>query len=369
MNPKEGSDYKKKRSIKSKKVVKRVFDSAFLLCMICISAFIIYNVLHVNIFSEKYRGIFVGLAASSKGVFILILPVLSVFSFFYSVTYLKIKYGFFSKNKIDKAEVFLQQVFRSEDEYCLVLRPFGNDASFKLQNINSEYYFDSMISNWADGIVIEQILEKKNKESRNIDTVALVDPRLKLIPHSPRFISTSNDTWQWVIFDLLKRALYTFIIIPPRKKITDALVWEVTKLVQLGLIGRFAIIIPPQSFLENKTTVKDIKEKLYFLSDNLNSIDDATYLIYPNNVTGVNSYYNGWHRMSDKEKKKHLEVLPLQGYVDAINKTVTQMNTLADELTFQERYPYIDSSYSDLDVEFTTEYINLFLKNGRNPTV
>lgn len=358
--------------ISLRRFFRKTLDYFFIISLSGLSIYIFCRIFDIGLkdfvkVTEPLRPLFYFLP--SRAIYIILIPVLAIFSIFYSVIIARTKWGIlkiFNRSKIETAESFLKKIYQSTAEYCLVLRPFGNDAFFSLNNIESEFYFDTVVKNWSKGIVIEQIIQKINN-GKKLETVALVDPRLKFVPTTPKFISTSNETWQWIIFDLLKRSLFIFLIIPPGRKISDAVVWEVTKIMQLGLLGRFVILIPPQSFSSNKKTVAEIKEKLYFIADNLDEINDATYLIYPNEENDVDSYYNRWHELSVKERKTHMEILPISEYESSLVSVMKKMNRLVNHLSFDEKYLHASRDFSESDIEFSPEYIQLFLRKGKGP--
>lgn len=271
------------------------------------------------------------------------------------------------QKKISAAEDFARQIVSSKEEYCLILRPFGNDSYFSIDNIQGEYMSESLLLNWTKDIVLEQVIENLVLEKTGCRTVALVDPNLTFVPSSPLFISAKHETWKYVVFDLIKRSLFTFIILPPKQKVRDSLIWEVTKLVQLGMIGRFMIIIPVQSLSDNSNTIKEIKEKLFFLSDSIDQINKATYLYYPNMELKVTFYYNKWHELEEKERKKHREKLPLHMYEPGISKVLDDMLDNVNGFSFAEKYLYVMRDYEEFDYTMTQDNLELFLKNWKNP--
>ncbi len=119
--------------------------------------------------------------------------------------------------------------------------------------------------------------------------------------------------------------------------------------------------------MENKKTINEIKEKLYFISDLIDDIDDATYMIYPNEENGVHFFYNGWHKLSDIEKKKKLEIMPTIKFTSHIKYVVNQMYKLTNNFTFEEKYLHISRDYSEFDEQFSPQYIQLFLRNKKSP--
>ena len=344
---------------------KKFFDQIFLGILCCISGFIYCKIFGVDY--DKLSPLFKVLPFfGSVGLYIVLAPILALLSPIYSTRVIKTKWGL-SQEHIDPASKFIGSVQDSRGEYALILRPFGNDAFFSVNNITSEFYFNSIISNWSKEIVMEQVVESTLLKYGLKDTVALVDPRLNSVPTTPKFISATNETWQYVVFDLLKRALYVFVILPPKIKISNALIWEITKMIQMGLIGRFAIILPPQPLAENRRTLAEIKKKLYFISDSMEVLDDATCIIYPNERNSVDYYYNSWYKLPPKERKKHMEVLPLKTYAEFMDNLVAKMQQVTANLSFGERYLYRSRVYEEDDHIFSPQYLEMFLKNRRGP--
>jgi hypothetical protein len=156
--------------------------------------------------------------------------------------------------------------------------------------------------------------------------------------------------------------MFIFVILSPGQRLRDSLIWEMTKLVQLGLMGRFVVIIPPQKLKENVRVVHEIKEKLGFLSDSMDTLNKATVMFYPRPDLSVDSMYNKYHELPPKEKLHHREVLPLENYESYLKKTVDKMWGTIDTFSFEEKYLHRSKEYADFDYELSPAYIQLFLR-------
>jgi len=260
---------------------------------------------------------------------------------------------------IESAEKYVKELSeKDEKEFCLILRPFGRDGYLPMKSLNKGSEYQSLIKNWEKGITTEEVIETVVKHQfPNLETIALVNPDLLMIPTSPKYIASKHDNWRWVVYELLKRTVFLFIIIPPKQEVRDSLIWEVTKAVQLGLLGRLVLILPPMKDEERKSALKDVKEKLFFLSPLLEDIPDDTVMFHPNYDDEI--FY--WHL---GEKVKQIDFL---NYVIFIEQTVKRMKREIKNLNYIERHPNIEKEYSDFDYNMSTSQLSYFLKRLNNP--
>lgn len=272
--------------------------------------------------------------------------------------------------EVQSAQNYLKEIYSGKKEYCLILRPFGNDGHFKFANVNAGTVMESLLSSAWNDVIIEQTIERLVKTfDSSVETVALIDPKQGKVPIAPKFICTSNDTWQWVIFDLLKRALWVFVIIPPGTKITDAVIWEINKIMEFGLVGRFALVLPPSGEEEGKRLLEEIKEKLFFISDALDFLEDGTVLIYPNDESQGVFIYNKRNQLPKAVRWRYLKSLPLKKYGELLEKTMHRMHEITNDLPFESRYMHQYQEFSDDDYEMklSPEYLQLFLRKRIRP--
>jgi len=138
-------------------------------------------------------------------------------------------------------------------EFCLILRPFGVDGDTIIPTRGWNNFLSKQMDRFTPLKIpktVEQIIVKAVKELFNCETVALVDPNVRVMSNSPRYIAAENDRWQLTIDLLLRRTLVAFLILHPQKQLTGSVWWEVDCIVRLGLAHRFVIVLPPPDRIE-----------------------------------------------------------------------------------------------------------------------
>jgi hypothetical protein len=299
---------------------------------------------------------------------LLLIPVVLLLTPIYLLVLARVKRGWFKrtyKNKVASARDYIRSVDTSKKEYCLILRPFGNDAYFSMQNINSEYLFSMLFLNWSKGIVLEQMIEKLVRENCGAETVALVDPVLRHIPSTPTFISAGDDNWRAMVFDLMKRAMLVFVIISPGQELRSSLIWEMTKLIQLGMLGRFVLVIPPQRLKKNARTIHEIKKKLFFLADDMDELRNSAFLVFPKQDLSAFQAYNGYSALTADKKLKYREVLGLAEYEGILKKVIQEMMETIHGRSYREKYMYASREFSTDDNKFSAEYLMMLLRTRK----
>jgi hypothetical protein len=256
-----------------------------------------------------------------------LLPVVLVFSPVYLCLIAIAKWGWFRRqfgHRTEPAASFIGSV-SADTTLCLILRPFGNDAYFSFANVSSTLFFGSLILNWKRGLILEQLIERLAREEYGLQTVALVDPSLKHIPSSPKFVAADHSIWKIQVNQLIQRARFVFVILPPGLGLRDSLLWEIKQLVRLGMRGRFALVIPPQNLKKNARTIREIKAKLAFLADNIRDLDEATFLIHPRDNGQADSTFNRYRRLPRWKKIWHRKLLGLRDYEGFLRATFLKM--------------------------------------------
>lgn len=148
----------------------------------------------------------------------------------------------------ERGSDFLATVRHAETEYCLVLRPFGADGFIPLLMEPRRW---SRIGKWAFGGLrpahtLEAVLTDAVRDHLACETVALVDPQCSVVPAGPHYLSASDAEWQELVDQLIRRALVVVFVLPPRRPVSDSLIWEVGRSIALGLTGRAVVFLPPQ---------------------------------------------------------------------------------------------------------------------------
>jgi hypothetical protein len=241
-----------------------------------------------------------------------------------------------AKGSVASAGEYVSHIYNSQTEYGLILRPFGADGFIPIRaNPPTDKLTRMMmrifgLGAWKMSKTVEQIIGETVNNVLNCETVALVDPKLKLVPSSPKFISTDNSSWQRIIELLLKRALVVFLILPPQKGITSSVLWEVERIARWGLVGRFIIVLPPPDHSGYKNSYNSAKE-LAVLFPIIHRLPDNAIVICPSIVDTVI-----W-----KAEPKKREKIGEFTYVSALNHILTRIKSEMDECPLPQRYQYV----------------------------
>lgn len=268
-------------------------------------------------------------------VSVVVLTRLAVVWLAFFIYFLMVSFSSNLKGWVGSADDYVSYIRNSQAEYCLILRPFGADGFIPIRTNPPANRFSrimmriSGLSSWKISKTLEQIIGETVTNVFNCETVALVDPKLKLVPSSPKFISTDNSSWQTIIEQLLKRALVVFLILPPQKKITSSVLWEVERIVRWGLVGRFIIVLPPPSRPGYRNSYESAKE-LAVLFPILHLLPDKTIIIFPSIIGPM-----VWEA---KPKKK--ETIGEFTYVAGLNDILTRIKSELKGCPFPQRYQY-----------------------------
>lgn len=121
----------------------------------------------------------------------------------------------------------------SDQEFCLVLRPFGADGEVVLPH------------GGHGASTIEQVIARAARKSLGLKTYALVDQDRRLAPPGPVYMRAPHDQWQSAVHALIRRAHSIVLILPPGQGIRDALKWEIDQITQHNLQTRLTVVLPP----------------------------------------------------------------------------------------------------------------------------
>lgn len=223
---------------------------------------------------------------------------------------------------------FLKELFTSKVEYCLLLRPFGSDGYIPLR---TWYPPNSARATLLAGVptskTLERVLEASANKILKCGTIALVDPALKVIPKSPRYISSDNRTWQSAVDILLRRALVVVLILPPSQRVRESIRWELHRAIQLGLLGRLLFVLPPPG-TEGHAAAHGSLQDLGDLLPALNKSESNWIVIYPKDSQGLK-----WFEVSSADVYD-------KTYDDAISQVFSEIIAQLAGLSFGQRYPY-----------------------------
>ncbi|MFJ8390668.1 hypothetical protein ACIQ9Q_40535 [Streptomyces sp. NPDC094438] len=121
----------------------------------------------------------------------------------------------------------------SEEEYCLILRPFGSDGEVVMPH------------RLHGASTMEQVIARAARKSLGLKTYALVDQDRRLAPPGPIWMRSPHDQWQTAVRTLIRRAHSVVLVLPPGQGIRAALKWEVDQITQHNLQTRLTVVLPP----------------------------------------------------------------------------------------------------------------------------
>jgi hypothetical protein len=128
----------------------------------------------------------------------------------------------------------LPRLIESNEEYCLILRPFGSDGEVVLP------------SRWFGASTVEQVIARAAKKTPlGLTTYAIVDQNRRIAPPGPVYLRAPHDKWKSVVHTLVRRAHSIVLILPPGQDIRDSFNWEIDQLTQHGLQSRVTVVLPP----------------------------------------------------------------------------------------------------------------------------
>jgi hypothetical protein len=133
----------------------------------------------------------------------------------------------------------LDRLVRSDEEYCLILRPFGADGEVVLSK------------RWFGALTIEQVIARAARKSLGLTTYAIVDQDRRLAPPGPTYLRAPHDRWQAAVRTLVRRAHSIVVILPPGQDIRDSFKWEIDQLTHHGLQSRVIVVLPPDRLYKN----------------------------------------------------------------------------------------------------------------------
>lgn len=273
----------------------------------------------------------------------------------------------YAGRRLEKASDYLRKITHKKVEFCLVLRPFGQDAHIPFSNLNQGQAWDRFLLNWLRPVTIEQVIENRARKDLKTETIALVDPKLNLIPGAPKYLMTDHEIWKWVVFDLLKHSLVVYIVIPPGETVRPSLHWEVIKAIQLGLLGRLAIILPPMNSPNHRQALESIKKNLFFLSPHVMNLPPNTVAFYPYEDRQSIDY---WVPKIMKKKFRFSigkSKMQLSGYLKIMSEINERVKKCIEGMSYLERHMFISKDYAEYDYNFINTDLDLFLQKPRDP--
>lgn len=268
----------------------------------------------------------------------------------------KTKYG---RVKTKDAFLFLDEVAKTKRQYCLILRPFGNDSNILLNQLFIVRRFSLPFFLHRRDLTIESVIQNEVKLSLGIDSFALVDPQIILLPTSPNFLHVQSKKWEFAIDQLLKSALLTVFIIPKEKEIRKSLIKELFRAAYNGLYGRIIIILPPHLNTSQEYILEEISNNLKFLFAAFDSIPKDTIAIYFDDITEV------IFLRAKATTKRKVNSISSYVYKNGIRNLIEKVKSNVSHLSYAERYPFQGQDYEAFPEEMDTYQMEILLKLRR----
>jgi hypothetical protein len=144
-------------------------------------------------------------------------------------------------------EEVLTPLLASAEEFCLVLRPFGQDGETFLRKYRKSKRNIRHVDPfpYADILTMEQVIARSAHQALRLDTYALVDQNRKLAPPGPVYVRARNESWQEAVLALVQRAHSIILWLAPGQDLRASFDWEIEQIVQARRQFRTIIVLPP----------------------------------------------------------------------------------------------------------------------------
>jgi hypothetical protein len=236
-------------------------------------------------------------------------------------------FSFQPSGTLSPASKFVEAIASSADEYCLILRPFGADGFVPLRvALPQGSMRETLLKPVALSKTLEAVVEAEARTALGCQSVALVDPKLKIVPLSPTYIAADDDAWQGIVDKLLRRALIAVVILPPGQRARGALRWEVGRAIEVGLLGRLVFVLPPpqvEGYAAARATLDDLQSVL----PGLERAPGNSIVVYPHDSSNFEWFFlNG--------------IAGDVTYIEAFRRVLARVKTTFTGTSFLRRYPH-----------------------------
>lgn len=140
-------------------------------------------------------------------------------------------------------EQVVSRLLRDRKKYCLILRPFGQDAEIVLPKTGAKRRTGG--GPFTRNVTMEQLITSAARTVLDMDTYGIVDQRTTFAPPGPVLMRAADDEWQEVAQRLIGSAHVIVLILPPDRDFGDGFVWEIEQIRQAGATSRVVIVLPP----------------------------------------------------------------------------------------------------------------------------
>jgi len=224
------------------------------------------------------------------GLGILVL-LFSIVAFVFRFIEFFFKYSYIKNKKKENVVNFLSKIHNKE--YCLILRPFGEEGMLYIKQDLS------IIPEFFPGIsseCVEEIIYKTAKKYYNLKTVIVNNPSSNFVPSKLKYISTTNSHWKDDLKLLISRSYFVFFIFPTNRNCTDSIEWEMIQTINMNFDGRIAFVFPPKKyknieiFFHTINTISKIYQDIDYEDDTNKTIEELL-AVYIDRNGWINYYY------------------------------------------------------------------------------
>ena len=127
----------------------------------------------------------------------------------------------------------LAPLVRSNEEYCLLLRPFGSDGEIILRHRGQRT------------ATLEQVVARAARKAIGIKVYALVDQDRTLAPPGPVYLRAPHEQWQSATRVLVRRAQLDRDYSAAGAGDPNSFQWEIEQITQRNVQSRVIIVLPP----------------------------------------------------------------------------------------------------------------------------
>ncbi|MFD9698962.1 hypothetical protein [Lentzea sp. NPDC059081] len=159
------------------------------------------------------------------------------------VVWILVRWGRYRRPaKVERWQDVVPALVRSREEYCLVLRAFGEDGRITLPDGAG---MKAPHSSWfVPNTTLEQVVAKAVRRSLGFTTYAIVDQDLRKAPPGPVWLRAGAE-WKTPVAALIARAHSIVLVLPPGQEVRDGLKWEVGQITRRGFQTRTTVLLPP----------------------------------------------------------------------------------------------------------------------------
>jgi len=258
-------------------------------------------------------------------------------------------------------EKVVDPLIRSDREYCLVLRSFGEDGKIIVPR-ESKKGRVGFAYGLTPNLTMEQVVAAAVEESLSLPTYAIVDQSVALAPPGLTFIRVANDQWKAVVSKLIRRAHTVVLPLGRDQEVGSGFAWEIEQLVRSGINSRVVLTLPPpdQDGFSHQRALHQASVLLALLTSTGDSSELERFRIYEYEMqlspttlvvsTTETSAIRFWHVKEGTPKQRaglwsrtrnrvaSTSVTNLQ-YKGAISEAVTETEKQLEGYSFSARYP------------------------------